>query len=439
MTGAFPAATTRSPRRESDLARARALLHRHGIDAWFPRCLDREQGGFLCDFDRAWRPCGDHGKLLEFQARTTLFAAEALRARPDEPRLAEAVRHGFAWLSGPQWDEVHGGWFHRVSRHGAPLGAGVKHAHGAAYAIEACAGVFEATGDPAALSLAREGVRWLERAHRDRARGGWVGPATREGVPITDPALAPGNARLDGIGTPVGWKDGNVHSDLVETFLRLESVRPDPLAASCLAHAVEVTAERLADPETGGQFFFASAGLVGVPRSHRASNEVQTASRLLAASAHLGEPRLRDRAVRLVERAIEHGKDPRRPGLFLVSRTPPPDDVLVGSGQPRAWWVQVETLVASLGLHVDDPSDPRWPALFHETFDHLFDAYVDERRLGLFPEPRGARPLLRRPDSLAPPRSTRKSYAWKDGSHEARAALFLLSHLPRARFPEYGP
>jgi len=33
-------------------------LWRHVIDAWFPRCLDLTHGGFLSDFDRAWRPCG---------------------------------------------------------------------------------------------------------------------------------------------------------------------------------------------------------------------------------------------------------------------------------------------------------------------------------------------------------------------------------------------
>ena len=36
-----------------------------------------EHGGLLCDFDRRWRPCRPHDKLLEFQARQTWIAAEA--------------------------------------------------------------------------------------------------------------------------------------------------------------------------------------------------------------------------------------------------------------------------------------------------------------------------------------------------------------------------
>ena len=54
-----------------------AVLFRHVVDVWFPRCLDTRYGGFLCDFDRAWNESGPHHKLLEFQARQTLFAADA--------------------------------------------------------------------------------------------------------------------------------------------------------------------------------------------------------------------------------------------------------------------------------------------------------------------------------------------------------------------------
>ena len=46
-----------------------AILRRHVYDAWFPRCLDLAEGGFLCDFDRTWSSVGPHDKLLEFQAR----------------------------------------------------------------------------------------------------------------------------------------------------------------------------------------------------------------------------------------------------------------------------------------------------------------------------------------------------------------------------------
>ena len=48
------------------------------IDAWFPRCIDRDRGGYNCDFDRRWNLNGPQDRLLEFQARQMRSAA----ARP---------------------------------------------------------------------------------------------------------------------------------------------------------------------------------------------------------------------------------------------------------------------------------------------------------------------------------------------------------------------
>ncbi|MGH7523898.1 MAG: DNA-formamidopyrimidine glycosylase family protein, partial [Gemmatimonadales bacterium] len=45
-----------------------SVLRRHVLEVWFPRCLDRVHGGFLCDFDHTWRSNGPDDKLLEFQA-----------------------------------------------------------------------------------------------------------------------------------------------------------------------------------------------------------------------------------------------------------------------------------------------------------------------------------------------------------------------------------
>src|SRR5688572_11228433 len=45
-----------------------AGLTRNVIAPWFPRSIDQVDGGFLCGFDRRWRPMGRQDRLLEFQA-----------------------------------------------------------------------------------------------------------------------------------------------------------------------------------------------------------------------------------------------------------------------------------------------------------------------------------------------------------------------------------
>lgn len=79
------------------------VLHRHVLDPWFPRSLDREAGGFLCDFDYAWRPRGAHEKLLEFQARQTWVAADAARAWPEDARFRRGGFHAMGLDRLPRW------------------------------------------------------------------------------------------------------------------------------------------------------------------------------------------------------------------------------------------------------------------------------------------------------------------------------------------------
>src|SRR5262249_47364273 len=49
---------------------ARDALRRHALEPLVPRCVDREYGGFLVDFDDQWQPVGPHEKSLEHAART---------------------------------------------------------------------------------------------------------------------------------------------------------------------------------------------------------------------------------------------------------------------------------------------------------------------------------------------------------------------------------
>src|SRR5512140_1669858 len=79
-------------------AECEAALRRDVLAVWFPRCVDDRHGGFLSDFDRAWRPRPPHCKLLEFQARQTWLAARAMRAYPSDPTLRTAALHGFRYL-----------------------------------------------------------------------------------------------------------------------------------------------------------------------------------------------------------------------------------------------------------------------------------------------------------------------------------------------------
>ena len=61
------------------------------VSVWFPRSVDEEHGGFVCDFDYKWRPSGAQRKMLEYQARQTLAAARAAGRFPDSSDLRDRV------------------------------------------------------------------------------------------------------------------------------------------------------------------------------------------------------------------------------------------------------------------------------------------------------------------------------------------------------------
>jgi mannobiose 2-epimerase len=392
------------------------------LEPWFPRCLDTEHGGFLCDFDRAWRPSGPHDKFLEFQARQTWLAALAARRYPQDEGLREAALHGLRCLRELMWDPAYGGWFHRTDRAGTPRDEGRKHAHGAAYAIAACAEASVALADPAALELARAGFQWLEDHARDPEHGGYFGCLSRDGAVIRDPAAHP--KPRDPIGTPIGLKDANVNSDLVETLNVLLAIEPSESIQERLAELAEIVAERMSSAD-GMLSFYCQPDWTPLPGT-RYGTQLQTTHRLVAAGPLLGRPGLHDAtAGRLFRRAVELGWD-RRVGGFLFAD-------FGYLPRRREWWVPLECLRALVALGPLAGTEGERHALADRIWSYVRRRLVDERCGGLYSESVDGLSLRRRVLGVrfAPPPVTAKGSIWKDGWHEG-AALLAAMAAPRS-------
>src|SRR5260221_13623414 len=66
------------------------------LEAWFPRCVDQEHGGFLSDFDYRWRPRGRQLKMLEYQTRMLRLISRAA-AYPRFESYRQYATHGFQY------------------------------------------------------------------------------------------------------------------------------------------------------------------------------------------------------------------------------------------------------------------------------------------------------------------------------------------------------
>lgn len=411
-----------------------SVLRQHVLDAWFPRSLDLAYGGYLCDFDRTWTSRGANNKLLEFQARQTLTCADAFRAFPGDQRFRDSMLHGFRYLREVMWDADAGGWFHRLDQAGRPLEAQTKHVHGSAYAIEACAAVYEATGDPAALELASEGFEWLGQSAHDREYGGYFGFMKRDGTVIRHPSECPWNAKVDTIGTEIGFKDANVHSDLLETFVHLYRVWPDPRVGERLAEVLEIVSDKMLVPSTGAMHIFTTPDWRPIPHLARAGYEAQTAHRLTLVRGPIGDvEKLRRLAGRLVDHVLQYMRDPRTGGFFYGSPGAAPSQ-LEGKNllvTRKLWWVQVEMLRSLLVVNSLDPEKHEYLQHFDALWQYLQRRFLDPRYGGLYKFGLDGAPSRRHRlgDRFALAAFTTKGDGWKDASHEGRALLDSIQTL----------
>jgi hypothetical protein len=60
-------------------------LRTNVLEIWFPRIIDKENGGFLCDFNADWKPAGQQLKTNVYRARAIWTASQAARRYPSDP------------------------------------------------------------------------------------------------------------------------------------------------------------------------------------------------------------------------------------------------------------------------------------------------------------------------------------------------------------------
>jgi len=405
------------------------ILWRHVLDPWFPRCLDRAYGGFLCDFDIAWQNTGPDEKLIEFQARQTLLAAEAALRYPAAAHLAEAALHGYRFLAGPMWDHEHGGWFHRTDRAGAPLEAETKHTHGFAYAIVACLAVHDLTGDPAPLELAQSAALWIDRHAHDPGEGGYFGLMDRGGAVIRAPGKI-WKASLDPLGLPLGGKDANIHTDMLETLARLAALSGGETAAARLAELMLLFETRLVQANGALPYVF-TADWRPLPPPEHTGYLLQGAHRLLRLAESSGAPPGRAAAAkRMMAHALATRWDARRGGFY---ETGPHADGEAGStpaSVDKNWWDQWEGLRALIDFG-DDSARSGYARYARDQWRYITRHILDRRRGGTFwygLDGHSAWRRLMQPKDFAPRRPA-KGEAWKDASHEGRALLHCLQRI----------
>ncbi len=392
------------------------------LEAWYPRCLDTQRGGFHEHFSRAWTRGPTDSKFLVYQARQTWTAAAVALAYPQRKgEYLPYARHGLRFLADKMWDAQRGGFFDRTDSDGRPMTDKMpwKQLYSYAFGIYAAAAVSQASGDGDALKLGKSAFQWLDAHAHDGRHGGYFEHLTADGQAVAADVPAESPARGLPVIGQVGFKSMNAHIHLLEALTALRRVWDDARLTARLQEVFEIVRDKIVLP--GGHLnMFAARNFQ--PHDERGSfgHQLEIAYLLEEAAEALHRhdaEATRRTALRTVDQALCWGWDKTHGGF--ADEGPP-------TGAPtrtdKVWWVQVEGLNGLLTAARLAPQKADYFQRFTEIWAFFRKHMIDDQYGGCYETVR--------PDGK--PLRVNKATPWKAAYHVTRALLFAAHELRRA-------
>lgn len=389
---------------------------------WFPRCIDREQGGYHQVFDQQWQRIDRRGRNAVFQARMIWVTSTIAREFPD--RSAEYrgyAAHGLEGLKNTLVDSEKGGvyWQRQADGSAGAQFGDEKHAYALAFVIYAAATSHDVLPDAGGLELAKQTFAWLDRHGHDATNGGYYEAFTRDGTPILKPEQSPRpDARLDCLGTPYGFKSMNAHLHLLEAFTALYQRWQDPTLKGRLAELHRLMLTKMF-VEPGALHLHYTFDWRPVPGVGSFGHDVEAAYLLTESAEALGmadDAATQRAAQMLVDHALDVGWDAEHGGLFMEGgalRKP--------VNLTKNWWTQAESLNALLLMHErHGRTTPVYGQRFLQQWQFIRDKQIDARNGGWFSS--------LEPDGQPQPGQA-KGHEWKACYHNGRAMLNVAKRL----------
>jgi mannobiose 2-epimerase len=403
------------------------------LNKWYPQSVDSLHGGFLSTYTFDFKPTGPQDKFIVTQARHTWTTAKAAMLYPEKTDYLPNSKWGFQFLRDVMWDKVNGGFYNLVTRDGVvkPESKAAKEAYGNAFGIYALAAYYEASGDTAALALAKKAFFWLEEHSHDPVYKGYFQHLQMDGTPIRRDATVPSTSDL-------GYKDQNSSIHLLEAFTELYGVWKDPLLRERLQEMLFLIRDKITTPQGYLTLFLTPDWK---PVSFRDStkevilrhksldhvsfgHDVETAYLMLEASHVLGlknDTQTLAVAKRMVDHALRNGWDSTIGGFYnegYYFKGQPNISILFDS---KNWWAQAEGLNTLLLMADRFPKDPMryyqkfkqlWTYCQTYLIDHVNGDWYEE---GLDKEPQRKTAL--------------KGHIWKGTYHHFRALSNCVKRL----------
>jgi mannobiose 2-epimerase len=399
------------------------------LDAWYPKIIDSEDGGYFSNLTYDMKVTENQPKMLVTQSRQIWTSSQAAMFYNDSSYIKYS-RHGARFLIEKMWDQDYGGFFNlRTKAGGTPQGpAGdEKKAYGNAFAIYGLSSYYEVSKDPLALEYAKKAFLWLDEHSHDAANGGYIDAMDRSGTwlsRVKSGAVQRGS-------TAGSRKDFNSSIHLLEALTALYNVWPDELVKERLTEMLRLVRDTFTTPKGYLILYFTEDWQ---PVTNKDSSEsvirrrsgtdhisfghdVETGFLLLEASHALGienDVKTLGVAKRLVDHSLANGIDKRSGGFFDAGYYFSGSDTVTILNKSAEWWVQSEGLNSLLLMSEIFPEEEKYFTAFLKIWDYIDKNLIDKEYGDWY-----IRGLNYNPEAKIAP----KASIWKANYHNGRALI----------------
>lgn len=414
------------------------------LNVWYPRSVDTVNGGFISAFTYDFHLAENQEKMIVTQARHTWSNAKASQLFPKIAHYKTGAKQGFEFLRDKMWDKTYGGFYTLTDRQGNVKNTNAlaeKEAYGNSFGLYALAAYYQASGDTAALNMAKQVFWWLEKHSHDPVYKGYYQHMRRDGTPVVRDATFPSTSDR-------GYKDQNTTIHLLESFTELYSVWPDSLLRERLQELLLLVRDQITTPKGYLTLFFQPDWTpVSTRDSSRAvilthryldhvsfGHDVETAFLMVEASHTLGlkNDTLTWRiAKKMVDHALNNGWDKQVGGFYdegYYYKNKPEITIIKDS---KNWWAQAEGLNTLLLMSAHYPKDT---ADYYGKFKQLWkyvDTYLIDHEHGDW----YAGGLDKEPYQ----KTALKGQIWKGTYHQLRALINCVMQLDPDKQPPGVP
>ena len=400
------------------------------MDFWYPRCVDREFGGYLTGFDNVWNQKEKQPKFIVTQARHTWASAQMAKVYPENKMYHEVSEHGYRFLREKMWDNQYGGYFSMVTREGKPFEdepyGGHKTAYGNAFAIYGLAAYFEISHDSSALKQAIKSFHWLEEHSHDPEFGGYFQFIKRDGTPL-----------VEGFGnTPPKDQNSSIH--LLEGLTELYKVWKDDLLRSRIEEMLVIIRDTITTDKGYMNLFFrrdwspvlyTDKTYSGGRNKHlfdhvSFGHDIETAFLLLEAAEAIGiesDESTHRISKKMTDHTITNGWDPGTGATYDAGYYFGEQENITILKNHTPFWVSTEsfhTMLIMSRLYPDDPIN--YYDKFATTWDYCKKYLIDHENGGWYSTGTNEVPSAKNAD---------KGGIWKGNYHAARSLINCMKLL----------